>query len=454
MNNNNITSNKDILFKKRAYERLNLIFGENNFTEIDPLLKNNDTYAEVLTAFGYINNSPAYVFSQDIDRDFGAMSSAQISKICKLYDLASKTGYPIIGIYDSIGAKIGEYNSILQSYGNLLLKVNNLSGLVPQISIILGSCLGSNALLASCSDFVIMSKNAKFGIETNAKNSSCDFAVKAGNCHFMTKNDEHAINIAKQLVSILPSNNLSYTNIDKVKPSYELDIKNSEKYSQKETIISLFDDSKFLELQSEFGQTISIGFSKLEGRTVCIAISNSNVNNGILDSKSCTKLARIASFCDAFSIPLITFIESKGFESLKDAAKLSNVYAEATNVKITIITGSIYGSTYIALGSKGSNSDITFAWESAIISALLPEASIEILYEDRIKNLKNPLIEKPELIKEYINTHASPYYAAEQGYIDDVISIDGTRVKLCYTIEMLCNKRVQNIPKKHSNIQV
>lgn len=440
----------NVLPETNAYRRLQMLFGKENFIELEPFVESNNGYAEVRTAFGYINNIPVYAFSQDMQRNSGAISTFQCSKICKLYDLAAKTGFPIVGIYDSLGANLSEGINMLNSYSELLFNVNRLSGVVLQISIVVGNCFGASSLIASSADFLIMTDNAYLGIDTSGENSSSEFVKNSGISHINVTNCEEAINSAIKLISILPSNNLSQTPLEELKSSYDIDIKKGDKFSKADTIISIFDDSEFFEIQMDYGYAAKIGFARFEGRSVGVIISIKE----LLDKQSCDKITRFVRFCDAFSIPLITFIDSNEFESLKEAAKVANVYSDATNVKITIITGEVYGTLYIALAGKGTNSDVTYAWEEAFISSLKPETEAEIVCSDELKSMKEPFKDRKKIVSGYKKSHLSAVNAAKLGFIDDIISIEDTRIKICYSLEMLSQKRMNRIPRKHSNIQI
>ena len=446
--------------KTKAYKRLKLLFDEGTFVELDTFVKSSGQYAEVLSGFGSVDGCPVYAFSQNIDKEGGVVTSAHLKKIQKVYELAAKTGSPVVGIYDSVGAKLTEGNEMLAAYGDLLRACNNLSGVVPQISIVLGPCLGTSAMLAVSADFLIMEQNAKLSIATDGEHASSDEAEREGVSHITAKDEKDAVECVKNLITMLPSNNLSEAPIfgcDDSAHSITLrelskTLFDSEKKDAARFIIdSLCDKGSFVELQEKFGQAMIVGFGRLFGNTVGMIVSNHDINNGVVDADACVKAARIVRFCDAFSIPVVTLVNSSGFASLKEASKLSNAYSEATTAKVTVIIGEAYGPLYIAVAGKGANADITFAWPGAVISPLAPETAAQILLVDKMKKAKDPIADRQKIVEDYKNTQASALSAAEEGFVEDVIDPDDTKVKLFAVLSMLQGKRVSNLPKKHSN---
>lgn len=443
-----------------ARSRLEMLFDTRSFVEIDSFAKSGDDYTGVIAGFGKINGLPAYCFCQDPNTNGGAMSKAQAEKICKVYKLASSTGTPVIGIYDSIGGRLDEENELLNSFGKLILMANNLSGVAPQISLVLGPCLGTGALLASCADIVVMSKDAQFEISTGGKNGKSEEAEALGSAHIVEANESAAINKVRKLITLLPSNNLSSAVITEFNDSEESALKlNSaaDKISRQSTdsraleiALAFSDYASFVELQSKFGQALKIGISKLCGNTIGLIVMDGKT----LDEDSCSKAARFVRFCDAFSIPIVTFIDSPGFSSLVQASKLSSAYSEATTAKISIIAGEAYGPLYTAVAGSGANSDITLAWCNAYICALAPETAAMLLNSNQLKNSKNPIEDRQKLIKDFKRNEATPFKAAALGFIQDIIYPLESRAKVSQVLEMLISKRVSNLPKKHSNIQI
>lgn len=440
--------------------RLNNLFDNKSFVEIDGLAKSDENYTGVIAGFGKVNGFPVYAFSQDSSSKGGAMSKAQSEKICKLYKLAAETGAPIIGMYDSIGGCLAEENDLLNAFGNLILKSNNLSGVVPQISLILGPCIGTSALLASCADIVIMSEKAQFDLDTSGKSGNSDEAKKSGSTHIIVKDDAEAIKKLQFLLSMLPSNNLSGQTVTgfQVAEDSALKLNNAADKISRESndtraldiALAFADKGSFIELQSDFGSALKIGLAKLTGVTIGLVIMDGKV----LDINSCSKAARFIRFCDAFSLPITTFIDSPGFESLTQATKLSNAYSEATTAKISIIIGEAYGALYAAIAGSGANSDITFAWHNAFICALPPKTAALFFKGDELKNSKNPIEDRKKLIKDFKQNESTPFKAASLGFIQDIIYPLETREKVSRSLDMLVNKRVSRLPKKHSNIQI
>ena len=397
---------------------------------------------------GKIDGCPAYVFAQNAEIDGGAMSKAQASKIKKIYNLAVKTGIPIIGIYDSIGGRLKEGADMLAAYGEILLNSNNLSGVVPQISLILGPCIGTSAMIAASADIVVMSDKAEFTIETNGEDGSADTAAKLGICHIVAENNEQAINEVRRLITVLPSNNLvgaPFTNLSTGNNAAPL-VADSD---VKDIISAIADDDTFIEFINQFGTSAITGLAQISGSTAGIVFYI-----GILDADTCSKAARFVRFCDAFSLPIITLADATEFTSLREASKLSNAYSEATTAKVTVITGSAYGSVYIAIAGRGANADITLAWPNAVVSPLSPATAAVFEWSDRLAGSSDPVADRKKMIEEYKQTKTSPFDAAASGFIEDIISPEETRSKIIANLDMLSSKRVTTLPKKHANIQL
>ncbi len=435
----------------KAYQRLSMLFDDGAFTEIDTFVKSVDGYAEVVAAYGNVGGVGVYAFAQNSDIAGGAMSKAQGAKIKKIYDLALKTGAPVVALYDSIGGRLTEGSELLAAYGDILKYSNNLSGVVPQIAVVLGKCFGTQALVAACSDIVIMSENAEFSLDTSGADSSAAENAKHGVAHILAKNEEEAVNKAKDIIALLPSNNLD------VAAGFEFDEPENAptaSTSASETINAVVDADSSIELQSEYGKAVKTVLATITGDTVGVLATA----DSILDSKSCSKAARFVRFCDAFGIPVITFVDAQKFECIKSAAKLTSAYAEATTAKITVITGDAFGAVYIAAAGTGAGADVTFAWSGASVSALNPDAAAVIMLGDdfggKLKDSKNPKADKTALVEEYKEKNCTALDAAANGYIEDIINPEDTRAKLISTLEMLGNKRVSTLPKKHNNLYI
>lgn len=451
-----------------ARERLALLFDEGSFTELDAFAKAEGGSAGVVTGYGAIEGTQVFAFAQDMTEASGAVGKVQAAKIKKIYDLAVKTGAPVVGIYDSFGAALKEGNDVLAAYGEMMLWSSNLSGVVPQISVIAGTCAGSAAMLACSADLVVMSEKSEFFLTAPsiakangaaaAGAGSAANAAKAGVAHIVVKTAEEAVAQAKKLVSMLPQNNLSALPIfDFTAPDAAAALQGaceSGEIDAAATAEAVFDTGSVVELMAQYGEKGAYtALATLGGFTCGIAATK----GGALCRKNCKKLSILMQLCDAYQIPVVTFVNTTGFLAdaeaelaglAKYAATLAHVYAEATTPKIAVITGKAYGPAYIALAGKNANADVVMAWPSAIISALAPETAAALLYADKISagtSLK-------DVEAQYIATEASPYKASADGYVDDIIDPANTRDMLISTLDMLSGKRVAKLPKKHSNM--
>lgn len=427
----------------KAYQRLQLLFDEGTFVEIDSFTKSGDGRAEAAAGFGSVDGCPVYAFAQNSDVEGGAMSKAQAAKICKVYELAEKTGAPVVGIYDSIGARLNESCEMLAAYGDVMLKANNLSGVVPQIAVIAGPCLGASSMIAAAADVVIMSEDGQFALQTNGEGGDLKEASESGLVHLTAKDDKEAVAKARELITLLPSNNLSGAPItDFADSAVETDGE-----SGASIIAAVMDQDSFIEFQAGFGAGFITGLAKLGGNTVGVVASEEKTADG----KACEKAARLVRFCDAFAIPVITFVNAESFCCIKAACKLTNAYAEATTAKISVITGEAYGAVYMALAGAAAGVDVAYAWPTASISALNPTTAAVMLWSDKLKGSSNPTADRANLIAEYKDQEACPFKAAGDGFVQDVIEPSETRLKLYAALDMLAGKRVTRLPKKHAN---
>ncbi len=427
----------------KAYQRLQLLFDEGTFVEIDSFTKSGDGRAEAAAGFGSVDGCPVYAFAQNSDVEGGAMSKAQAAKICKVYELAEKTGAPVVGIYDSIGARLNESCEMLAAYGDVMLKANNLSGVVPQIAVIAGPCLGASSMIAAAADVVIMSEEGQFALQTNGEGGDLKEASESGLVHLTAKDDKEAVIKARELITLLPSNNLSGAPItDFADSAAETDGE-----SGASIIAAVMDQDSFIEFQAGFGAGFIAGLAKLGGNTVGVVASEEKTADG----KACEKAARLVRFCDAFAIPVITFVNAESFCCIKAACKLTNAYAEATTAKISVITGEAYGAVYMALAGAAAGVDVAYAWPTASISALNPTTAAVMLWSDKLKGSSNPTADRAKLIAEYKDQEACPFKAAGDGFVQDVIEPSETRLKLYAALDMLAGKRVTRLPKKHAN---
>ncbi len=427
----------------KAYQRLQLLFDEGTFVEIDSFTKSGDGRAEAAAGFGSVDGCPVYAFAQNSDVEGGAMSKAQAAKICKVYELAEKTGAPVVGIYDSIGARLNESCEMLAAYGDVMLKANNLSGVVPQIAVIAGPCLGASSMIAAAADVVIMSEDGQFALQTNGEGGDLKEASESGLVHLTAKDNKEAVAKARELITLLPSNNLSGAPItDFADSAAETDGE-----SGASIIAAVMDQDSFIEFQAGFGAGFIAGLAKLGGNTVGVVASEEKTADG----KACEKAARLVRFCDAFAIPVITFVNAESFCCIKAACKLTNAYAEATTAKISVITGEAYGAVYMALAGAAAGVDVAYAWPTASISALNPTTAAVMLWSDKLKGSSNPTADRAKLIAEYKDQEACPFKAAGDGFVQDVIEPSETRLKLYAALDMLAGKRVTRLPKKHAN---
>ena len=427
----------------KAYQRLQLLFDEGTFVEIDSFTKSGDGRAEAAAGFGSVDGCPVYAFAQNSDVEGGAMSKAQAAKICKVYELAEKTGAPVVGLYDSIGARLNESCEMLAAYGDVMLKANNLSGVVPQIAVIAGPCLGASSMIAAAADVVIMSEDGQFALQTNGEGGDLKEASESGLVHLTAKDDKEAVAKARELITLLPSNNLSGAPItDFADSAAETDGE-----SGASIIAAVMDQDSFIEFQAGFGAGFITGLAKLGGNTVGVVASEEKTADG----KACEKAARLVRFCDAFAIPVITFVNAESFCCIKAACKLTNAYAEATTAKISVITGEAYGAVYMALAGAAAGVDVAYAWPTASISALNPTTAAVMLWSDKLKGSSNPTADRAKLIAEYKDQEACPFKAAGDGFVQDVIEPSETRLKLYAALDMLAGKRVTRLPKKHAN---
>ena len=438
--NNPISSLKDDL--KKNIENL---FDQNSFIQLNPSYGSENS--EVICGYGKINNKKVFAFIQNSNSHGGAISKYHIEKILYLYDLAFKTGHPIIGFFDSFGTDLSDGNIVFKSFSKLINVANKLSGVVPQIAVINGKCFGSCAVFASCFDIILMDHEANLGLDIGGKNSDLEYIKNSGLTHIIDTT-QNIIYYLKNIIQLLPQNNISALPKTDFKISNIIQNKNIN-----QTIINVFDEYSFIELQKDFGKHFSIGIASLSGYTVGTIISHYDLLEYI-DANSSTKAARFIRFCDSYSIPIITFIDAEKFMSLRETAKISSAFADATSPKITVITGKAYGSIYTSICAKGM-SDITFGWNNSYVSFLPPETAVEILWSDKLKNDGiNPKKHKENITKEYMEKEASIIKAANYGLINEVIHPSDTKIKLQEALEILINKRERKAPKKHSNIQI
>ena len=481
--------------KLTARERLELLLDKGSFRELDMFVthrfsdfgldKQRYLGDGVVTGYGTINGRLVFVYAQDFTVLGGSLGEAHAQKICKIMDLAMKNGAPVIGISDSGGARIQEGVVSLAGYADIFLRNTLASGVIPQISLIMGPAAGGAVYSPALTDFVIMVKNTSYMFITGPEvvkavtheevtfeelGGAWVHATKSGVAHFAAENEEDAIFLAQQLLSYLPQNNMEDppmrpTSDDPLREDPELDHivpdNPNKPYDMKDVIRRVVDDGIFFEVHEHFAQNIIVGFAHLGGMVVGIVANQPAVLAGVLDIDASVKAARFVRFCDAFNIPLVTFVDVPGFMPgthqehggiIRHGAKLIYAYAEATVPKVTVITRKAYGGAYDVMSSKHLRGDINFAWPTAEIAVMGPEGAVNIIFRRQIAEAADPDAERARLVAEYRAKFANPYVAASRGFVDDVIEPRTTRPRLINALEMLRNKRDTNPPKKHGNI--
>ena len=441
--------------KSPARARLAQLFDEGKFQEFGAYIQEKDAQAAVVTAFGYVNGDPVYAFAQDQSIHNGAVGEAQAAKISKVFTLAAKTGAPVIGVYDSNGAFMDGSAASLNAYSLILKRTSQLSGVVPVISLVLGVCAGSAAIAAAAADFVVMTEDAELFLTPAFEKGAGSAAAAAANGTAAAVEADEAAAIAKvrALVNLMPVNNMATV------PCMEFDAPAAASGSDLEGYVSsIADGGSVVALYEGFGGAAYTALATVAGTTVGIAATNKT--DAKLTEDDCDKLARFMRTCDAFSIPVITLVDTLGFggsveTELKGAVKavtrLAGSYAEATTAKIAVVTGTAAGPLFVALAGKSSNSDFAYALEGACIAPMAPESAVEFLWHDRLKGADDLNAKRKALAKEYAETVASADKAAALGVVDDVIGAADLRATVTAALSMLEGKRVTNLPKKHSN---
>lgn len=436
MSFSSVSQIREELNKTAGVEILTKFFDEGSFCETDALLKSEGGLAEAVTGYGTVMGMSVYAFAQNSDIASGAMSKAQAKKICRLYDLAKMTGAPVVGFYDSIGGRLSQKNDLLAAYGDILGKSASISGVVPQLSVVLGTCLSTTALTAVSADFVVMSKDAQLSIDALGEKSSAQHNAKSGVANFVCDSKDDAIEKAKELVTYFPSNNLEIAPAD---DACESDA------DAECTVCSIADADSICEVNECFGENAMTAFGRVNGE--CVAFVSTN--GDYLDCKSAQKIAKFVRFADAYSIPVVTVVDSKGFSSVRSAVRVTSAYAEATTAKIAIIEGTAVGTTYIALAGQASLTDMTFALEGAIVSPVAPKALAYIMDEDA---MNVPVSEQDKVAEDFAQREFSAVNAALDGYVDDVVCKSQLRAKVLGALQMLSSKRVETLAKKHNTI--
>lgn len=420
--------------KYSSYDVLNAFFDDGSFQETDAYLKSADGSAEAVTGFGTVDGVPVYAFAQNVDSCGGAMSKAQAKKIVKLYNAALKTGAPVVGFYDSVGGRLEQKYELLSAYGDILRKSAKLSGVVPQISVVLGNCLGTSALTAAAADYIIMEKSAALSVDTTGENASSEDNLNSGVASFICEGYEACVEKAKTLLGYFPANNLEPAPAFETVPSYDEPDKLPKYFA---------DENSLLCVGGGYGEPVCTAFGRVNGYPVGIVVTK----GGEISSDSAKKVMKHVRFCDAFSIPVITIVDAEKFASLSDASKLVSVYADATAPKISVISGMAVGAVYIALAGSTSGADLVYALPDAVVSPVAPKAAAFIL-DDTITGA--PVAEQETLASEFIKANLSAVKAAEDGYVDDIAAPEELRSKIVAALDMLSSKRVSTLPKKHT----
>ena len=438
-----------------AVKQLEALFDDGCFTQLDKFAMNENEPCECVTAYGTVCGVMTFAFSGAKGAN-GAMGKNMAQKIGKVYSLAEKVGAPVVGIYNSDGAHIDEGIDAMEAFASLIAAASKLSGVVPQISVIAGDCVGSAAVLATTADVVIMKNDAELyvtagSILADEKVGSAELAAKNGTAAIIAETDEEIYNKVAEVITFLPQNNLVAPVVGEYYPASG-NIASTDAY---EVIEGIADADSFLELYKGYAEKAIVGFARINGAATAIVATNSEK----LDAAAASKIARFVRFSDAFSIPVVTLLNSYGVLGNKEdelsggvkyASQLAHAYAEATTAKITVITGAAVGGAYIALASKAAGIDSVFAWPSAFISALEPKTAVELLMKDKLAEGES----REDLANAYCDDEASAFAAANKGYIEDVISPMETAPRLALDLEMLSSKRVSTLNKKHSNIQL
>jgi acetyl-CoA carboxylase carboxyltransferase component len=477
-----------------ARERIELLVDKGSFREMDAFIqhrthdfgldKQKFISDSVVTGWGTIEGRLVYVFSQDFTVFGGSLGEVHAEKICKVMDMAMKSGAPIIGLNDSGGARIQEGVVALAGYADIFLRNTMASGVIPQISAIMGPCAGGAVYSPALTDFIFMTRNTSYMFVTGPDvvkavtheevtqeelGGASVHSEKSGVCHVAADNEADTLFLIRKMLSYLPQNNMEdppfMVTDDPLRMDESLDSiipdDANKPYDIKDVIRPIVDGGQFFEIHENYAANIVVGFARLGGHSVGIVANQPAVLAGVLDIDASEKGARFVRFCDAFNIPIVTFEDVPGFLPgtnqehhgiIRSGAKLLYAYCEATVPKLTVVTRKAYGGAYCVMSSKHIRSDVNLAWPTAEIAVMGPDGAVNIIFRKELEKAKDPVAKKAELVADYREKFASPYVAAERGYIDDVIEPKETRPRLINALEMLSNKRDANPAKKHGNI--
>ena len=481
--------------KLTARERIDLLFDPGTFEEVDKLVTHRcldfgmaDQIVPgdgVVAGHGLVDGRQVFAFAQDFTVFGGSLSETNAAKIVKIMDLAMKVGAPVVGLNDSGGARIQEGVLSLAGYADIFLRNTLASGVIPQISAIMGPCAGGAVYSPAITDFTIMVKNTSYMFVTGPDvlktvthedvskedlGGAMTHNATSGVAHFAVEDDRECLALIRELLSFMPSNNLddaprSATSDppDREEPALDrmVPANPSQPYDMLDVILAIVDEGDFLEVHQHYAKNLLVGFARLDGRPVGIVANQPAVLAGTLDIDASVKGARFVRFCDAFNIPLVTFEDVPGFLPgtmqeyggiIRHGAKLLFAFAEATVPKVTVITRKAYGGAYCVMSSKHIRTDFNYAWPTAELAVMGPEGAVNILYKRELDASADPAAARSEKVKEFREKFANPYIAAGRGFLDEIIRPRATRRKLIATLKSLENKRDKNPPKKHGNI--
>ncbi len=478
-----------------ARERIELLLDAGSFVELDRFVRHreaefgmreNRPFGDaVVTGYGTVLGRPVCVFSQDFTVFGGSLSEVFAEKICKLMDMAVKVGCPVVGINDSGGARIQEGVVSLAGYAEIFWRNVQASGVVPQISLVLGPCAGGAVYSPAITDFVLMAEGTSYMFITGPEvvravtgedvtqeelGGAGAHASRSGVAHLVAPSEEAVIEDARYLLSFLPQNNLERAPyaapsdaVERESPELDVLIPDApnKPYDMKRVVSAIVDDGDFLELQPDFAQNILCGFARLGGHSIGIVGNQPAALAGVLDIDASVKAARFVRTCDAFNVPLVTFVDVPGFLPgtaqewggiIRHGAKLLYAFAEATVPKLTVITRKAYGGAYDVMSSKHIRADVNLAWPTAEVAVMGPDGAVNIIFRKELAEADDPAARRAELIADYEERFANPYTAAERGYVDDVIEPRRTRPYLIRALELHLGKREQTPRRKHGNI--
>ncbi|MFQ5341471.1 MAG: acyl-CoA carboxylase subunit beta [Anaerolineae bacterium] len=478
--------------KLTARERIARLLDEGSFQEIGPYIthRHSDFGMDqkrfpgdsVVTGFGKIGGRRVCVYAQDFTVVGGSFSEVQGQKVAQLMDLALESGVPVIGLNDSVGARIQEGVYSLAAYSELFWRNTHASGVIPQISVMLGPCAGGSVYSPGLTDFVIMTRGASHmfitgpdviktvtreEVDLETLGGAMTHSTTSGVAHFAADNEDHALALTRTLLSYLPANNAEPPPaVEPTDDPWRMDealngivpVDPSEAYDVKAVIRRVFDAGSFFEVHADFAQNAVVGFARLHGQVVGVVAQQPMILAGVIDIDASDKMARFIRFCDAFNIPLITFIDSPGFLPgvdqehggiIRHGAKIVYAYSEATVPKLAVVLRKAYGGAYIVMSSKYIRTDLVFAWPTAEIAVMGAEGAVNILYRRQLKEMADPEAERRQLEAEFRKKFSRPYTAAASGHIDDILIPAETRPRLIAALELLRDKQATLPPKKH-----